>query len=136
MAVTPGTIGGNKVLIYVAGVAAACTTGGTLNITNNQIETTCKDNDGAVQYTPGSQDWNVQVDGNSKFDVAVGLAELARLVKTKETVVVRVATGNADDPYFEGSAFVSSFNWTNPVNATSTWSATFTPRSEIRLFNT
>jgi predicted secreted protein len=136
MAVTAGTISGNKVLVYVGGVAVACTTGGTLNITNNQTETTCKDNDGAVQYIPGSQDWNLQVDGNSKFDVAVGLAEMARLAKTKETAVVRIATGNADDPYFEGSAFVSSFNWTNPVNAASTWAATFSPRSPILLFNT
>ena len=66
MAVTAGTMSGNGVLVYLEGTAIGCTTGGTLTITNNQIETTCKDDDGAVTYSPGSQDWNIQVDGNTK----------------------------------------------------------------------
>jgi predicted secreted protein len=136
MAVTPGTISGNGVLVYVDGVAIGCTTGGTLTGTNNQIETTCKDNDGAVTYAAGSQDWNIQVDGNTKLDAPVGLPALAELWKNKETVTVRMATSNTvDDPYFEGEAFISSFTWTNPVNAPSTYSVTFSPRGELYLFN-
>lgn len=136
MAVTPGTISGNGVLVYLDGVAIGCTTGGTLTLTNNQIETTCKDNDGAVTYAAGSQDWNIQVDGNTKLDAPVGLPALATLAKSKETVTVRMATANTvDDPYFEGEAFVSSFTWTNPVNAPSTYSVTFSPRGELYLFN-
>jgi hypothetical protein len=137
MALTAGTISGNGVLVYVDDEAIGCTTGGTLTITNNQVETTCKDNDGAVTYAPGSQDWNIQVDGNTKLDAPVGLQRLAELAMTKETVTVRMATSNtADDPYFEGEAFISSFTWTNPVNAVSTYSVTFSPRGPIYLFNT
>lgn len=136
MAVTAGTISGNGVLVYLDGVEIGCTTGGTLTITNNQIETTCKDNNGAVTYAAGSQDWNIQVDGNTKLDAPVGLQALAELAMSKETVTVRMATSNTvDDPYFEGEAFVSSFNWTNPVNAPSTYSATFSPRGPLSLFN-
>jgi predicted secreted protein len=136
MAVTAGTISGNGVLIYEGGTAFGCTTGGTLTITNNQIETTCKDDDGAVTYAAGSQDWNIQVDGNTKLDAPKGLQRLAELAMSKETVTVRMATANTvDDPYFEGEAFVSSFTWTNPVNAPSTYSATFSPRGPLYLFN-
>jgi hypothetical protein len=136
MAVTAGTISGNGVLVYLDGTAIGCTTGGTLTITNNQIETTCKDNDGAVTYAAGSTDWNIQVDGNTKLDAPVGLQALAELAMNKSTVTVRMATSNTtDDPYFEGEAFVSSFTWTNPVNAPSTYSATFTPRGPLYLFN-
>lgn len=136
MAITAGTISGNGILVYVAGTAIGCTTGGTLTITNNQIETTCKDDDGAVTYAAGSQDWNIQVDGNTKLDAPVGLPALATLAMSKATVTVRMATANTtDDPYFEGAAFVSAFTWTNPVNGTSTYSVTFTPRGPLYLFN-
>ena len=136
MAITAGTISGNGVLVYLDGTAIGCTTGGTLTITNNQVETTCKDDDGAVTYAAGSQDWNIQVDGNTKLDAPVGLPALAELAMSKDTVTVRMATANTvDDPYFEGDAFVSSFTWTNPVNAPSTYSVTFSPRSSLSLFN-
>lgn len=136
MAVTPGTISGNGILVYVDGTAIGCTTGGTLTITNNQVETTCKDDDGAVTYAAGSQDWNIQVDGNTKMDAPVGLPALAELAMSKDTVTVRMATVNTtDDPYFEGDAFISSFTWTNPVNAVSTYSVTFSPRGPLYLFN-
>ena len=136
MAITAGTISGNGVLVYLDGTAIGCTTGGTLTITNNQVETTCKDDDGAVTYAAGSQDWNIQVDGNTKLDAPVGLPALAELAMSKDTVTVRMATANTvDDPYFEGDAFISSFTWTNPVNAPSTYSVTFSPRSALHLFN-
>lgn len=136
MAVTAGTITGNGVLVYLEGTAIGCTTGGTLTITNNQVETTCKDDDGAVTFAAGSQDWNIQVDGNTKLDAPVGLQDLAVLAMNKNTVTVRMATSNVvDDPYFEGEAFVSSFTWTNPLNAPSTYSVTFSPRGPLSLFN-
>lgn len=136
MAVTAGTITGNGVLVYLSGTAIGCTTGGTLTITNNQVETTCKDNDGAVTYAAGSSDWNITVEGNTKLDAPVGLQALAELSMNKLTVTVRMATSNTvDDPYFEGEAFVSAFTWTNPVNAPSTYSATFTPRAPLYLYN-
>lgn len=135
MAVTPGLINGNGVLVYVGGIAIGCTTGGTLTITNNQIESTCKDNDGAITYLPGAQDWNIQVNGNTKFDAPYGLPELQVAAKTKQTVVVRMQTGNPDDPYWEGDAFISSFSWDNQVNAVSTYAVTFSPRGPIYLYN-
>lgn len=137
MSLTTNTITGNKVLFYVDGDAVGCTTGATLNGTNNQIETTCKDNDGAVTYAAGSQDWNIQVTANTKFDAVVGFQALAALWKTKGTFTARMGTTNSvDDPYFEGDGFISAFTWDGPVNAPSTWSFTVSPRGPLYLYNT
>jgi predicted secreted protein len=136
MAVTTDVISGNRVLVFANDEAIACTTGATLSITNAEIETTCKDDDGAVTRTPGNQDWNIQVSGNSKFDAAFGIRDLNPIAKNKSTVTVRFGTENADDPYWEGDAFISSYSFDAPLNAASTWSITFSPRSPILLFNT
>lgn len=136
MAVTPGTLSGTAVLVYIDGVAIGCTTGGTFTGTNAEVETTCKDDDGAITFTPGAQSWTIQVDGNVKLDAPVGLPRLAEAWKSKETVTVRMATANTvDDPYLEGEAYISNFSWTNPNNAPSTYSITFSPRGPITLFN-
>lgn len=136
MAVTEGVISGNKVLIYMDDVAIGCTTGATFSGTNNQTETTCKDNDGAVTFVPGSQDWSIQVNGNAKYDAPVGLQALLAAWKAKSTLTVRMGSENVDDPYVEGEAFISQFDWDGQVNETSTYSATFSPKGPIYLFNT
>lgn len=135
MAKTTGVIGGNMVLVYVGGTAIGCTTGATFNGTNEQIETTCKDNDGAKTYTDGSQDWSIEVQGNTKFDATYGFDELVTAWKSKTEVTVKFGTDNVDDPYLEGAAFISAFSWEGPLNAPSTWSITFSPKGPIYLFN-
>lgn len=135
MAVTTDVISGNRVLVFADGEVIACTTGATLTITNAEIETTCKDNDGAVTRTPGNQDWNVQVTGNSKFDAAYGIKDLNVFAKNKGTLMIRFGTENEDDPYWEGNAFISSYSMDAPLNAPSTWSITFSPRTAIYLYN-
>lgn len=135
MAVTPGVISGNIVLVYIDGVAIGCTTGATFSGTNNQTESTCKDNDGAVTYVEGSQDWTISVSGNTKYDAPVGLPALLEAWKAKTQVTVRMGSGNPDDPYLEGEAFISQMDWDGQVNEVSTYSATFSPKGPIYLFN-
>lgn len=136
MAVTTDTISGTRVLVFGEDEVIACSTGATLTITNAEIETTCKDNDGAVTRTPGNQDWTIQVTGNTKYDAAYGIRELAVHAKNKTTLTVRYGTENVDDPYWEGEAFISSFSEDAPVGAAATWSITFSPRGPIYRYNT
>lgn len=136
MAVTQDVLSGNRVLVFANDEVIACTTGATLTITNAEIETTCKDNDGAVTRTPGAQDWNIQVQGNSKLNAAYGIKDLNPYAKNKATLEVRFGTENEDDPYWVGDAFISSYTNDAPQNAPATWSITFSPRSPILLFNT
>lgn len=135
MAKTTNVVSGNIVGIYRAGVLIGCSTGATFTGTNNQVETTCKDNDGAVTYTPGSQDWQMQFNGNVKFDNIEGFDEILAIWKTKSTATFRFGTSNVDDPFLEGDGFISEFTWEGPLNAPSTWSATILPRGPVYLFN-
>lgn len=136
MPVTTGVISGNVVGVYRANVLIGCSTGATFNGTNSEIETSCKDNDGAITYEPGAQGWSITINGNAKVDNVEGMAELMALWKTKGTSTFKYGTSNAADPYLEGQGYISAFTWEGPLNAPSTWSATVSPRGPIYLFNT
>lgn len=137
MAKSTGTILGTTVLVSNDGETIACTTNATLTITNEEIETTCKDNNGAKTFVAGSQDWTVEVQGNTKYDASFGFSELAALAMSGSTVELIIGSiGNADNPYFQGDAFVSSFTYEGPLNAPSTFSVTYRPRGPLYLFNT
>lgn len=135
MAKTTGVVSGNRILVFSEDEVIACSTGATFNGTNEEIETSCKDNDGAITSTPGAQNWSIDVTGNAKYDAAYGLEELQIIWINKTTVTVRFGTENTDDSYLEGEAYISSFSIDAPLNATATWSVTFSPRGPIRLFN-
>lgn len=138
MAKSTGLISGNTIFVYVDGVAIACLTNASLNVTNNQISTECKDDDGATTYLPGSQDWSMSASGNTKLGASIlmGRDKLRELVKTKATVTLKYGSTNPDDSYWEGEGFVNTFDETDDVNAASTWAANFLPRGPIYLFNT
>lgn len=136
MAVTADVISGNSVGIYRDDALIGCATNASFSGTNNQVESTCKDNDGAVTFTPGSQDWSMQIEGNMKFDNVEGFRQLLSEWKTKATAEYRYGTGNPDDPFLQGDGFVSELTWEGPLNAPSTWSATISPKGPIYLFNT
>lgn len=136
MAQTEGVINGNIVGLYREDVLVGCSTGATFNGTNAEIETTCKDNDGARTTIPGIQAWTITIDGNVKNDTIEGFAEFLALWKSKGTSTFRFGTSNSDDPYLEGDGFISAFTWTGPLNAPSTWNATVSPKTPMHLFNT
>lgn len=137
MAKTTGKIKGNLILVSMDGDQIGCTTGATFQLTNERIETTCKDNNGAKTYEAGSQDCSLQVEGIAKFDTVTNLSAIAAAAK-QQTLVVWQFGGldNADDPYWEFTGFISDFSHTGPLNAPSTWNFTAVPTSEAKLFNT
>lgn len=136
MAKTTGKISGTLILVSAAGETITCSTGCTLTITNERIETTCKDDAGAGTYTAGKQDWSLQVDGITKYDTVTNFSKVAVLAKNATVVTWQVETGNAEDPYFEGDGFVGDFTYEGPLNAPSTWSITASPTGPLYLFNT
>lgn len=121
---TAGKVNGNLLLIYMEGEAIACTTEATVNITNEQIEVTCKDNDGAKSYTLGGQDWNFTVGGIFSFDNN-GIDPLLDVALGKTVVTVRFGTDEVGDFFLQGEAVITSLSITSPLNAVATYTATF-----------
>jgi len=136
MAKTTGKIRGTAILVAADGETIACSTNATLTITNNREESTCKDDDGAVTYSVGSQDWSLQLEGITKYDTASNFSTVAELAVSKDIVAWSMQTGNADDPVFSGEGFVGDFTYNAPLNAPSTWSITIAPTGPISLTNT
>jgi predicted secreted protein len=120
---TTGKVSGNLMLIYIDGVAVACTTDASFTLNNEQLEVTCKDNDGARQYILGGQDWNFTVGGIFQFDNN-GIDDLTDIAINKTTVTVRFGTDVVGDFFLEGDAIISTINITSPLNAPVTYTAT------------
>lgn len=136
MAKTTGKIRGTAILVDADGTTILCTTNATLNITNERIETSCKDNDGAVTYTPGSQDWSLQIDGLTKFDTASNFSLVAALASNQAEVEWIMQTSNAEDPIWTGTGFVGDFTENAANGEISNWSITVAPTGPLVLTNT
>lgn len=137
MAKTTDKISGNLILTAIDGVQIGCTTGATLTLSTERIETTCKDNNGARTYEAGSQDATLSVNGNVKFDTVSNFSAIVTAWKNKTEVTwTHGGLDNADDPYVQFDGFIANLTWEGPMNAPSTWSFEAVPTSEILIFNT
>lgn len=137
MAKTTGKISGNLVNIAIDGEMIGCATNATFTGSNERLETTCKDNDGAKTYTSGSQDGSISGSGITKFDTASNFPLIFAAWKNKTDVDFTYGSlANTDDPYLSFTGFISDLTWEGPLNAPSTWSFTGVPTSEILLINT
>jgi hypothetical protein len=136
MAKTTGKINGTLILVDAAGTTIGCSTNATLTITNERVESTCKDDNGAKTYETGSQDWSLQVEGLVKYDTASNFSLVAAAAITANEIEWSMSTGNADDPVFTGTGFLGDFSYGAGLNAPATWSFTVAPTSPIVLTNT
>jgi predicted secreted protein len=136
MAKTTGKISGTLILVDAGGTTIGCSTNATLTITNERLETTCKDDEGAKTYTVGSQDWSLQVDGLVIYETPSNFSTVAAAAINATTIAWTMGTDNADDPVFSGSGFIGDFNYGAGLNAPATWSFTVAPTGPISLTNT
>ena len=125
---TTGTVKGNLVGVYIQDGSTfdliACGTNASLNITNDMIETVCKDNDGARSVLPGQQSINITIEGLTAFD-NVGRTELFAAVKDKTQLTLRYGSGVTGDPYVQVNAYITSFEETAPLNDSTSFSVSF-----------
>ncbi len=121
---TTGTVKGNLVGVYIqdadgSGDTAfdliACGTNASLNITNEMIETVCKDNDGARSVLPGQQGVNMSIEGLTAYD-NVGRTALFAAVKDKTKLTLQYGSGVTGDPFVQVDAYITSFEETAPLN--------------------
>lgn len=136
MAKTTGKINGTLILVDAAGTTIGCSTNATFGITNERLETTCKDDNGAKTYTAGSQDWTLEVEGITVFESPSNISVILAAAKGQTIIAWVFGTGNSEDPMVSGSGFIENFNWNAPLNAPSTWTFSIAATSEITITNT
>lgn len=126
---TTGTVKGNLVGVYIYdGTSSydliACGTNASLNISNEMIETVCKDNDGARTVLPGQRTVTITVEGLTAYN-NVGRTELIDAVIDKTELTLQYGSGVSGDPYIQVDAFISSFEESAPLNDSTSFSVTF-----------
>lgn len=119
---------GNAVLMFANGQAVGCTTGGSITIEGQEIETTCKDNNGAYTSVIGSDRWTGEIAGNFNDESSVGLEELLQFKKNKTLIGIKMAVVNpvngntvSGGLYFAGYARITNLTWSSDLNAPSSY---------------
>jgi hypothetical protein len=130
---TTGTVKGNLVGVYILDADAsgdtnydliACGTNASLNLTNDMIETVCKDNDGARSVLPGQQSINITIEGLTAYN-NVGRTHLFASAKDKTNLTLRYGSGVSGDPFVQVNAFITSFEENAPLNDSTSFSVSF-----------
>ena len=126
---TTGTVKGNLVGVYINDGSdgydlIACGTNASLNITNDMIETVCKDNDGARSVLPGQQSVSISIEGLTAYN-NVGRTQLFASVKDKTLLTLQYGTGVTGDAFVQVDAYITSFEETAPLNDSTSFSVSF-----------
>lgn len=128
---TTGDHLGNLRLLYIDDVAVGCTTQMSLSLSSEEVDSTCKDNNGARQSLAGQQNWSVSISGHQVFENNPSVDDLFDLWKNRTEFEARLSTGVTGDVEYTGDAYISSMEITDNVNEVATWSATITGTGAI-----
>jgi len=119
-------VNGNDVGIYVEGSLIGCLTNATFSSSNEEIDVTCKDNDGARAILPGGQTAEITFEGYFDPAATYGFQDLVAINKNRTKVWVKMSYDGTDSLTITGYAYLNQIEWTGPLNAGSTFSGTFT----------
>lgn len=117
---------GNSLLVYVNDVAIGCLDDNEFQSTNEEIDTTCKDNDGQFTSLPGGNNANISFSGTFETASNYGWDELVSIHKNKTEVAVRMGIAGSGGAYIQcASAFLNELTWSGPLNAKTVFSGRF-----------
>lgn len=122
---TTGSVSGNALLLYMEGNPIVCTTEASFDFSREIIETTCKDNNGAKQYTVGGTDGTFSVSGIWKFDATYGVEDLTTAYLAGTVLTARWSSDAVGDFYLEAEVIITNLSGAASVNTAATFSATF-----------
>lgn len=120
---------GNSLLVYVDDVAIGCLNNNEFSSTNEEIDATCKDNDGAYDSLSGGNTATITFDGTFDTDATYGLEQLLGIHKNKTEVALRMSVTGGGGLYVQAArAALNTLSWVGPLNAATTFSGTFNIR--------
>lgn len=126
---------GNTIGIYVNNVLIGCLTSNSFTSTNEEIPTTCKNNNGAYQFRPGSNTAEMPFEGNFDPASTYGLIDLLSVHKNRTRVGVK-QYDTESGLYITGYAYMPTLEWTGGLNEASVFSGTFKVDGEWAYGNT
>lgn len=116
-------VNGNDVGIYVEGQLIGCLTNATFSSTNQMIDVTCKDDNGARKVLLGGNTATITGEGNFDPTSTYGLQELIAVHALKTRVWVKM--GDNTNLTVTGYCYLPTLEFTGPLNAGTTFSFTF-----------
>lgn len=112
-------IDGGVMVILVDSAVVDCITNATFTSTNDDIETTCKNAEGAKSFRPGANEWSVTADQNLSFDGTGTLAAtLLAAHKARSVVAIEFGSQTTGELKITGNVVIPSFT----INAGNTGS--------------
>jgi predicted secreted protein len=121
-------VNGNDVGLYVNNQLIGCLTGCDFSSSNEEIDVTCKDNNGARQVLAGGNTSSFTFDGNFNPASTYGFSDLVTIHKNKTLVGIKQAYSTSQSVY--AYAYLNELSWSGPLNAASTFSGTFSVTGE------
>lgn len=120
---------GNSLLVYVDDVAIGCLNNNEFSSTNEEIDATCKDSDGAYDSLSGGNTATITFDGTFDTSATYGLEELLAVHKNKTEVAIRMGVAGSGGLYIQAArAALNALSWSGPLNAATVFSGTFNIR--------
>ena len=127
-------INGNSVGVYVGGVLVGCLTGATLDTSREEIDVTCKDNDGDKAVLLGGTTTTVSFTGNWNPSSTYALDDLFTIFDG--ATQVSLGFGDQANLTIYTQAYLQQLTWEGPLNAASTFSGSFSCTGSFTIDNT
>lgn len=130
---TTGDHLGNLRKLYIDGDVVGCTTQMSLSFQNEEVDSTCKDNDGAKQSLPGQQSWSVSLSGFQVFNNNPSVDDLLQLCKDRTEFTCLLSTEVTGDTEYQGTAYIASMEIVDNVNEVASYSCTIQGTGPLAL---
>jgi predicted secreted protein len=125
MAQTAGIFNGTDFLVYDATNPITHSTTCSLSLSQNLRDTSSKSTAGWKAVLPAQRSWTIETSGMIALDATYNLAYLQGLIDNQTRVAVKFKTANVDNEYWEGYAYLTSVSVDAPLEANTTYSASF-----------
>lgn len=120
---------GNALLVYKDSVAIGCTTNCEFSSTNEEIDATCKDNDGAYDSLSGNNTAQITFEALYDTGSTEGLSEVLEAHKNKTEIAVRMGIAGTGGLYIQAArAVISQLNIAGQLNSAMTYNGTINIR--------
>lgn len=120
---------GNALLVYKDDVAIGCTTNCEFSSTNEEIDATCKDNDGAYDSLSGNNTAQITFEAMYDTGATEGLSQILTAHQNKTEIAVRMGIAGTGGLYIQAArAAINTLTIAGQLNGVVTYNGTINIR--------